>query len=58
MSIRKTLQASVFSFIVLNLIKKTVLHFFNDAKIIEERSMKQKKMTYNAELTKGKSCIH
>ena len=28
MNIRKTLQASAFSFIVLNLAKKAVLHFF------------------------------
>ena len=60
MNIRKTLQASTFSFIVLNLAKKAALHFFLIMLnyIYNKRSTKKATATSNAEHLKEKSLKH
>ena len=59
MSGRKALQASVFSFIVLNLADKAVLHFLLIMLDYIKSALRKKHLiTSNAEHLKGKSWKH
>ena len=59
MNIRKALQASAFSFIVLNLVEKAVFHFLLIiADYIKSALRKKQQITSNAEHFKGKSSKH
>ena len=56
MNIRKTPQASVFSFIVLKLAEKAVLHFLLNMLDYIKRALRNKQLiTFNADNLKGKS---
>ena len=55
MNIKKTLQASGFSFLVLNLVKKGVLHY---AGLYKSALRNKQLVTFNAHNLKGKSWKH